>query len=752
MRDFTALLVVLVFLVGGRTGDATDWPQFGRDVDRNPVSPEKNPPLDWHIGEYDRATRQWIQDKARNIKWIARLGSMTFGTPVIAGGHVYIGTNNGAAYLKRYPSDVDLGCLLCFRESDGAFLWQFSEEKLPNGRTHDWPLQGIGASPLVEGNRMWFVSNRCEAVCLDTEGFRDGENDGPYVNEPLMAHDEADVVWRYDLIKELGVFPHTLGMGPHRRCSPTASYKNRIYIVTGNGVDMSHVNIPAPGSPSLVCFDKDTGKVLWTDASPGKSILHNQAADPLVTEIGGRGQVIVPQGDGWIRSFDALTGELIWKFDINTKKSKWRVGGRGERNHIWAAPVCYKGRLYVGSGQEAEHGEGDGRLVCIDPTKTGDISSELAVDAEGHLLPHRRTQAVIPERGERAIPNPNSGLIWEFTRWDHNRDGEIEFEEEFHRTLSSVAIKDDLLVAPDFSGLVHCLDVRTGEPCWAYDSLAMIWCSPLIVDDKVYVGDEDGDLMIFGLSADPKEAMKDIDGKFEPLNAEAIDEVSNMRTSIFSSPVFANGVLYVATRTHLFAIAAPTVRKDNPQGNNPQATTPQGRQAVVSVTTEVPIRVVRVPKPVFAPTPQDVVAVMLDAAHVGQNDTVVDLGSGDGRIAITAAKEYGAKAVGYEIDPDLVHTSKQRARQEGVSTLVEIKEQDMYTADLGDARVVAVFLYPVVLQKLKSKFAEMKPGSWIVSHHYEIPDTEPTRVVTVNSNETGDDHRVLLYRTPLASN
>ena len=128
---------------------ADDWAMLGRDKTRNAVSPERQPPLDWDIGKFDRKTGKWINDNARHIKWTRWLGPNTFGTPVVAGGHVYIGTGNAAGYLQRYPSTVDLGCLLCFRESDGEFLWQFSAEKLPNGRVQDWPTMGLGSSPLV---------------------------------------------------------------------------------------------------------------------------------------------------------------------------------------------------------------------------------------------------------------------------------------------------------------------------------------------------------------------------------------------------------------------------------------------------------------------------------------------------------------------------------------------------------------------------------------------------------------------------
>jgi outer membrane protein assembly factor BamB len=743
-RGFVLLVALAVTWTGPSSLTAEDWPVLGRDATRNAVSPEKGPPTDWDIGEFDRKTWQtsrWIRDKSRNIKWTAPLGSMTFTAPVVANGQIYIGANNSAGYLKRYPSDVDLGCLLCFAESDGKFRWQFSAEKLPIGRVQDWPLQGLGSSPLVEGDRLWFVSNRSELVCLDAQGFRDQENDGPYIDEPVEAPDEADIVWRYDLIKNLGVYPLSAGMGPNRRCSLAPSYKGRIYVVTGNGVSgVNHIEVIAPEAPSLVCFDKTTGNALWTDASPGKNILCTQVADPLVAEIGGRGQVIVPQGDGWLRSFDALTGELIWKFDINPKQSKWILGGRGERNEFFATPVLYKGRIYIGSGQEVEHGEGSGRLVCLDPTKTGDISSELAVDAQGRPIPHRRIQAVNPKLGEKAIPNSNSGLIWEYTKLDCNNNGKIEFEEEFHRTVSNVVIKDDLLIAVDFSGLVHAFDAQSGRRHWAYDLLAATWSSPLIVDDKIYVSDEDGDVMCFNLSADPKQATREVD----------VGDVPNMRASVFSPPVFANGVLYIATRTHLCAIAAPN---DLNNVSERETEDPSGRKGESGDPVQSAARGIagRVPKPIFAPTPQDVVEAMLRSAGVAKDDLVIDLGSGDGRIVITAAKKHGARGIGYEIDPQLVWSSRDRAQQEGIATLVEIREQEMYTADLSEARLIAVYLYPVVLEKLKPQFAAMKPGAWIVSHHYEIPDATPERELIVKSKATGNDHRVLLYKIPLSN-
>ena len=164
--------------------EAGDWPQWGGTSYRNNTPVAKNIPTQWEIGDFDRQTGQWIPDNARNIKWVARLGSQTYGNPVVAGGRVWVGTNNGAGYVKRYPASVDLGCLLCFQESDGRFLWQNSSEKLPTGGAQDWPLQGICCAPLVEGNRLWYVTSRGEVVCLDAEGFYDGEDDGPRSTSP----------------------------------------------------------------------------------------------------------------------------------------------------------------------------------------------------------------------------------------------------------------------------------------------------------------------------------------------------------------------------------------------------------------------------------------------------------------------------------------------------------------------------------------------------------------------------------------
>ncbi|MCA9026548.1 MAG: PQQ-binding-like beta-propeller repeat protein, partial [Planctomycetaceae bacterium] len=330
-------------------------------------------------------------------------------------------------------------------------------------------------------------------------------------------------------------------------CSCSVTCVGDILLVnTSNGVDESHINIPAPGAPSFMAMNKNTGEVLWTDKSPGTNILHGQWSSPTYARFGDTEQVLFAGGDGWLYSFvpagdGAGNAKLLWKFDCNPKETKWELGGAGTRNNIIATPVVYDGMVYVAVGQDPEHGEGLGHLWCIDPLKKtdgSDVSPTLAEDKDGKILPHRRLQAVNVNADEQTVENPDSAEIWHYTGGDTNDNGEIDWEEEMHRSCGTVAIKDDILYISDFSGLFHCLNARTGEPYWTYDLFAQAWGSPLIVDGHVYIGDEDGDVAIFEHSTESN---------------EPIAEVS-MNNSVYSTPVVANGVLFISNKSTLFAI------------------------------------------------------------------------------------------------------------------------------------------------------------------------------------------------------
>jgi outer membrane protein assembly factor BamB len=179
------------------------------------------------------------------------------------------------------------------------------------------------------------------------------------------------------------------------------------------------------------------------------------------------------------------------------------------------------------------------------------VSPELAFNsaAPEKPIPHKRLKAVEEEKGDFARPNPNTAAKWHYSTVDENGDGKTDFNEIMHRTLGSVAIKDGVLYIADYSGLVHCLDAKTGKRHWVYDMLSASWGSPLVVDGKVYIGDEDGDVAIFKHSADPKVALEGEGEDAKP----ALGEI-NMGNSVYSTPIVADNVLYIANRTHLFAI------------------------------------------------------------------------------------------------------------------------------------------------------------------------------------------------------
>lgn len=444
-----------------------DWPMWGGSPDRNMVSDATGLPTEWDVAT------------GRNIKWVADLGSQSYGNPTVSGGVVLVGTNNEALRDPEQPGDR--GVVMAFRESDGEFLWQATYEKLSQGRANDWPYQGIASSPLIIGETAYFTSNRGVINAVDIRGFQDGENDGPDRTETRTGPHDVDVLWSFDMLEEVGAFPHNLAN------SSPVFFENLIYVSTGNGQDESHVNIPSPRAPAIIALDRITGELVWEDASPGDRILHGQWSTPAIGTIGGVVQAVHGQGDGWVRGYNARTGEKLWEFDTNPKDSVWPQ----TRNEVIATPVIYDDKVYIANGQDPEHGEGVGHLYAIDATKRGDITE--------------------------------AGLIWHYTK--------------IRRSISTASIRDGIIYYPDFSGFLHVLDVETGEPLWTHDMFAAMWSSTMVADGKVYLGDEDGDVAVFQ------------HGREKNLLYE-----TNMGSSVYSTAVTADGVLYVMTRNQLFAI------------------------------------------------------------------------------------------------------------------------------------------------------------------------------------------------------
>jgi outer membrane protein assembly factor BamB len=465
-----ALLLTLVTVAPSASPPTAggDWPMWGGSPERNMVSTMTGLPTTWDV------------KTGANVKWVAQLGSQTYGNPVVAGGVVLVGTNNE---LVRDPKQAgDRGVLMAFRESDGEFLWQATHEKLSSGRVNDWPYQGVCSSPLVQDGVVYYTSNRGEVMAVDLDGFRDGANDGPVTDEKLTTEKDADILWRFDMMEEVGTFPHNMS-----NASPV-SHGDLIFVNTSNGQDESHVNVPSPKAPAIIAINRKTGKLAWEDNPVEDRILHGQWSSPAVATVGDTVQVIVGQGDGWVRGNDAVTGERLWEFDTNPKDSVWPK----TRNEVISTPVIHDGIVYIANGQDPEHGEGVGHLYAIDPTKRGDITK--------------------------------TGLVWHY--------------DKIRRSISTAAVHEGIVYYADFSGFLHALDAKTGQPHWTHDMFAAVWGSPLVVEGRVYLGDEDGDITILQAGRELK----------------VLGEM-NMGSSVYSTPVPANGTLFINGRNQLFALA-----------------------------------------------------------------------------------------------------------------------------------------------------------------------------------------------------
>lgn len=499
-------------LISSAAASADDWATWGRTPNRNMMSPEKGIPEDFSPGHLKDGSEEVDLSTTKNVKWVTKLGSQAYGNTTVAAGKIFVGTNNESPRNEKHIGDR--GNVYCLDEKTGEFLWQLVVPKLGAGKVSDWEYLGVCSSPTIdEKNGVGYVvTNRCEVVCFDIDGLSDG-NDGPFKDEgqymagpgkpPVeVSPTDADIIWTFDMRDELGVFPHNISS------SSTLLVDGKLFVTTSNGQDWSHINIPAPFAPALVVLDPKTGELIGEEASGiSQRLFHCNWSSPSFGEADGKPMAIFGAGDGFCYGFDLnpieddegyMVLKELWKFDCNPPQYKMKDGepirypAPDGPDEIISTPVFHNNKVYVAIGQDPEHGEGVGALHCIDATKRGDITK--------------------------------SGEVWSYL--------------DIRRSISTVSIMNGLVFASDFSGVIHCLDAETGKLYWKHDTLSHIWGSTLAVDGKIYVGNEDGVMTV--LAADKTKKV---------LNEIEFD------APVYSTPVVANGVMYIATQTHLYAIA-----------------------------------------------------------------------------------------------------------------------------------------------------------------------------------------------------
>ena len=365
--------------------------------------------------------------------------------------------------------------------------------------------------------------------------------------DPVSLLDtDGDILWRYDMPRELDVAPHDVAS------SSVLIHGDVLYVATSNGISRSREdnakNAVNPEAPALIALDKHTGKLLaHDDTDISKTLFHAQWGSPSLAKVGEQELVLLGGADGICYAFKAWRGgedvlEVAWQFDCNPHHYKERSDGTpieysfGDHraykhkkklnediaafnneqadakrkaidykaslndynasdgtfigpSEILATPICYKDKVYVATGRDPLHGLGRGVLTCIDATGTGDISE--------------------------------TGLVWRF--------------EDIGRSLSTVAIADGLVYASDLGGRLYCLDAETGKLYWTHDTKNEIWGHPLVADGKVYLNAHDSFWIL--------KAGRDKNLLF------------HSRGGGGSGAIAANGVVYAYIRSQLYAFS-----------------------------------------------------------------------------------------------------------------------------------------------------------------------------------------------------
>ena len=310
---------------------------------------------------------------------------------------------------------------------------------------------------------------------------------------------------------------------------------------------------------------------------------------------------------------------------------------------------------------------------------------------------------------------------------------ETAVRERFQPWLGSTVLVDGHVYT--FSpGVLSCRPFGKTEPAWR-ERIPLRYRSPMTyADGHLYLRGQDGTTLLVEVS--PK-GWK-LKSQFKPDRTR--------KEPAWSFPVIANGRLYLRDQEQ---VQCYDIRSDAPAERREPVTVVLDRPPSGDRFSPTGGKPATEPDAIFVPTPQDIVEHMLKLADVKQADVVYDLGSGDGRIVITAAKKHGVRAVGYEIDEALLDKSRAAARKAGVADRVNLRNVDLFTADLTDATVVAVYLPSPLLKRLLPNFRKMRPGTRIVSHEFVIPGHEPDRTVEIRSSDDTLRHRVHLWTLPL---
>lgn len=573
---------------------ADDWPEWCGQASRNRVarSDQRLPDL-VDCGEQNDAGEVLLQT-TKNVKWVARIGRRTTGSPVVSRGRVFVGTT---------WEDGKEACFLCFDEKTGSLLGSFICPR-PSSREETLETWAISSSPTIEEDRLYFVSPYQEAMCVDLKvllGRRDPDKP-QFTKAAKAAVSELSlksIVWRYDMCEKLKAYYH------HTASSSVLVHGDYVYVCTGNGRSWVPGRIPYnPLSPSLVVFHKKTGQlVARDDEQMGEKLYRGQYSSPSLGMVNGKAQILFATGDGVCYAFEpvepkahvepdrwmttSLRGPIVYFIDVKEKDT----GGLSPSDYAQVKDKDTGGLLpsdYARSVNllstlpkpalplEFRFSLGVPATTPIDVIPTASVPDvpllkkiwsfdcipsaykklpfyprQSKGDGRGHPCDIIGTPVFHNNRVYIAIggdPNHGGECKGSIVCIDATQTGDVTEKarvwsyEGLSQSVSTVAVADGLVFVVDNAYAVHCLDADTGRCYWTHPSRQKLTCfsSPLVADGKVYIGKTI-------LSATRK--------------LELRDGIKNSQHTEYSSHSVANGVLYAVIGKRLWAICDKSDQK-----------------------------------------------------------------------------------------------------------------------------------------------------------------------------------------------
>lgn len=457
----------------------------------------------------------------------------------------------------------------------------------------------------------------------------------------------------------------------------------------------------------IFCLDIDAGQVLWQKDYrkdfQGRSSSFGWNDNPLVD---GDRLICTPGGpEATLVALNKQTGDVIWKAvvpgDDRPAHSPVVVAEVGGVRQY----VTYLSRGVVGISAT------DGKLLWRYTRASNGTANVAAPIVRGD---HVFVTSGYGTGSALLKLNPSDGGI---------KVEEVYFTRNLQNLNGGIALVGDHIYGSytGFAGWLTCLELKTGNAAWK-ENKAQIG-GMVVADGHLYCRQPGG--MMTLVEATPQGYQEK--GRFMP------PDRSKLQTWTF--PVVAGRRLYLRDQGVLFCYDLRADRPALPKPPEPVPVPADGKD--------------RLPDAIFVPSPQDVVEKMLELAQVKKDDVVVDLGCGDGRIPVTAARKYGCQAIGYDIDKECVSLALENVKKNQVGSLVRIEHEDIFKVDLSKADVVTLYLLPTLNVKLIPQLQKLKPGARIVSHAFDMKGIQPDKVISFTSKEDEIERKLYLWTTPL---